>query len=70
VYSFEKEGKQQLMQVRIHVDGARATNKFVHAEVESSQGGQVRIHVNVLDMRLSIVLRDRLGQCLVGLKRE
>jgi hypothetical protein len=33
VYSFEKEGKQQLMQVRIHVDGARATNKFVHAEV-------------------------------------
>jgi hypothetical protein len=40
VYSFEKEGKQQLMQVRIHVDGASATNKFVHAEVESSQGKQ------------------------------
>jgi hypothetical protein len=28
------------------------------------------IHLFMLDMRLSMVLRDRLGQCLVGLKRE
>jgi hypothetical protein len=28
------------------------------------------IHLFMLDMRLSMVLRDRLVQCLVGLKRE